>query len=150
VRPAATTIHAPPFPRGLPWLRTAQLRIDKQLGRPLVIAFFDTRRAVSLRPLLELQRWHDDYSARGARIIGVAVDGDESGIDAAEVERTLDRLGVTFPVVIDEELRIAHSYGLSGVPSRYLFDQGLALVDAHFGPAGYSDGRAGTAAREWS
>lgn len=142
MRPAATTIHAPPFPRGLPWLRTAQLRIDKQLGRPLVIAFFDPRRAVSLRPLLELQRWHDAYAARGARIIGVAVDGDGVGITAEEVESTLDRLGVTFPVVLDPDVQIAESYGLTGVPSRYLFDQGLRLVDAHFGPGGYADGRA--------
>lgn len=142
MRPAATTIHAPPFPRGLPWLRTAQLRVDKQLGRPLVIAFFDPRRAVSLRPLLELQRWHDAYAARGARVIGVAVDGDDVGITAEEVEATLDRLGVTFPVVVDAELQIAESYGLTGVPSRYLFDQGLRLVDAHFGPGGYVDGRA--------
>ncbi|MFT4035347.1 MAG: TlpA disulfide reductase family protein [Patulibacter sp.] len=142
MRPAATTIHAPPFPRGLPWLRTAQLRIDKQLGRPLVIAFFDPRRAVSLRPLLELQRWHDEFAGRGARVIGVAVDGDGVGLDANEVERTLDRLGVSIPVVLDTELRIADAYGLSGVPSRYLFDQGLRLVDAHFGPAGYLEGRA--------
>lgn len=142
MRPAATTIHAPPFPRGLPWLRTAQLRVDKQLGRPLVIAFFDPRRAVSLRPLLELQRWHEAYAARGARVIGVAVDGDGVGITPEEVEATLDRLGVLFPVVVDAELQIAESYGLTGVPSRYLFDQGLRLVDAHFGPGGYGDGRA--------
>ncbi len=142
MRPAATTIHAPPFPRGLPWLRTAQLRVDKQLGRPLVIAFFDPRRAVSLRPLLELQRWHDAYASRGARVIGVAVDGDGVGITPEEVEATLDRLGVLFPVVVDAELQIAESYGLTGVPSRYLFDQGLRLVDAHFGPGGYVDGRA--------
>jgi AhpC/TSA family len=142
VRPAATTIHAPPFPRGLPWLRTAQLRVDKQLGRPLLIAFFDPRRAVSLRPLLQLQQWHDAYAPRGARVIGVAVDGDGVGIDADEVERTLDRLAVTFPVVVDAELQIAESYGLTGVPSRYLFDQGLRLVDAHFGPGGVADGEA--------
>lgn len=107
-----------------------------------MIAFFDPRRAVSLRPLLELQRWHAEFAPRGARIIGIAADGDGAGFDLGEVERTLDQLGVGFPVVLDEELRIADSYGLSGVPSRYLFDQGLRLVDAHFGPAGYADGRA--------
>lgn len=142
MRPPTATIHAPPFPRNLPWLRTAQLRVDKQLGRPLLIAFFDPRRAVSLRPLLELQQWHAEYSPRGARIIGVAVDGEGQGIDAEAVERTLDQLGVLFPVVVDEELTIAESYGLTGVPSRYLFDQGLRLVDAHFGPGGSLDGEA--------
>lgn len=140
MRPATDTIHAPPFPRDLPWLGTAQLRVDKQIGRPLVISFFDVGRAVSLRSLLELQQWHELYAPRGARIIGVHVDGDDVGRTTEDVERTLTRLGITLPVVIDEELRIAAAYGISGVPSRYIFDQGLKLVDAHFGLGGVADG----------
>lgn len=142
MRPATSTIFAPPFPRGLPWIRTAQLRVDKQIGRPLLIAFFDVRRAVSLRPLLELQRWHEAFAPRGARIIGIHVDADGVGTTAEQVEQALDRLGVQFPVVVDEELLIAAEYGLEGIPSRYLFDQGLTLIDAHFGPGGYADGEA--------
>ncbi len=142
MRPATTSIFAPPFPRGLPWIRTAQLRVDKQIGRPLLIAFFDVRRAVSLRPLLELQRWHEQFGPRGARIIGVHVDADAVGTTAEQVEQALDRLGVQFPVVVDEELVIAQEYGLEGIPSRYLFDQGLTLIDAHFGPGGAADGEA--------
>lgn len=140
MRPATNTIHAPPFPRDLPWIGTAQLRVDKQIGRPLVISFFDSGRAVSLRTLLELQQWHERYAARGARIIGVHVDGDGVGRTTQDVERALQRLGITLPVVIDEELRIAEAYGLSGVPSRYIFDQSLRLVDAHFGLGGVADG----------
>ncbi len=140
MRPATDTIHCPPFPRGLPWINTQQLRIDKQLGRPLVIAFWDCRRAVSIRPLLELERWHQAYGPRAARVIAVHVDGDGAGTTTQDVERAVTRLGLTMPVVIDQDLLIADAYGLKGVPSRYTFDQGLKLVDAHYGLGGYADG----------
>ncbi|MBJ7470937.1 MAG: TlpA family protein disulfide reductase [Solirubrobacteraceae bacterium] len=140
MRPATDTIHCPPFPRGLPWINTEQLRIDKQLGRPLVIAFWDSRRAVSIRPLLALERWHREFGPRGARVIAVHVDGDGAGTPEADVRRAAERLGLTMPIVIDEELQIASGYGLQGVPSRYIFDQGLKLVDAHFGLGGLADG----------
>ncbi len=140
MRPATDTIHAPPFPRGLPWVNTEQLRIDKQLGRPLVVAFWDSRRAVSIRPLLELQRWHEAYSPRGARIIAVHVDGEDVGTTHEDVARAATRFGLTMPIVVDQDLLIADAYGLQGVPSRYTFDQGLKLVDAHFGLGGYADG----------
>lgn len=140
MRPATDTIHAPPFPRGLPWVNTEQLRIDKQLGRPLVIAFWDARRAVSIRPLVELEQWHRSLGPRGARIIAVHVDGDGAGTTADDVRAAAQRLGLTMPIVVDEELRIADAFGLSGVPSRYVFDQGLKLVDAHYGLGGFADG----------
>ncbi len=140
MRPATETIHAPPFPRGLPWVNTEQLRIDKQLGRPLVVAFWDSRRAASIRPLLELQRWHEAYGPRSARIIAVHVDGEGAGTTGEDVARAVARFGLTMPVVVDQDLLIADAYGLKGVPSRYTFDQGLKLVDAHFGLGGFADG----------
>ncbi|MDO9353697.1 MAG: TlpA disulfide reductase family protein [Solirubrobacteraceae bacterium] len=142
MRPATDTIHAPPFPRSLPWINTEALRIDKQLGRPLVVAFWDARRAVSLRPLMELERWHRDYAPRGARVIAVHVDGDASGIDEDGVRAAAARLDLTMPIVLDTDLLIADGYGLRGVPSRYIFDQGLRLADAHFGLGGLADGEA--------
>lgn len=140
MRPATDTIHAPPFPRGLPWINTEQLRIDKQLGRPLVIAFWDARRAVSVRPLIELEQWHRAYGPRGARVIAVHVDGDGAGTTADDVRAAAARLGLTMPIVVDEDLLIADAFGLHGVPSRYVFDQGLKLADAHYGLGGFADG----------
>lgn len=140
MRPPTDTIHAPPFPRSLPWINTEALRIDKQLGRPLVVVFWDARRAVSLRSLLELERWHREYGPRGARVIAVHVDIDGSGLDETAVRAAAERLGLTMPIVVDSDLLIADAYGLRGVPSRYIFDQGLRLADAHFGLGGIADG----------
>jgi hypothetical protein len=41
VRPPVDTITAPPFPRELEWVNVAPLRMDKQVGRPVLVEFWD-------------------------------------------------------------------------------------------------------------
>jgi len=118
------------------WINTAALRMDKQIGRPIVIAFWDSSRGVSMRPLAELQRWHDLYAERGLRAIAVHIAGEGPGGDPNAVDAAVRRLGLTLPVACDEEYLLSDSYGLTGVPSRYVFDHGLRLVDVHFGLGG--------------
>ena len=51
-------IYAPPFPPKLPWINVAMLRMDQQLGRPVLIEFWDFCRANSIRTLPYVQAWH--------------------------------------------------------------------------------------------
>ena len=41
MRAPSPTIPAPPFPRGLTWINSAPLRMDKQKGRPVLVEFWD-------------------------------------------------------------------------------------------------------------
>ena len=45
MRAPVDTIAAPPFPRDLPWVNVAPLRMDKQRGRPVLVEFWDFCRA---------------------------------------------------------------------------------------------------------
>src|SRR4051812_50112223 len=75
VRAQPDTIPAPPFPRELPWINVAPLRMDKQLGRPVLIEFWDFCRINSLRTLPYVQAWHERYAEAGLRVIGVHTRG---------------------------------------------------------------------------
>ena len=59
-------IPAPPFPRELPWINVAPLRMDKQRGRPVLVEFWDFCRVNSLRTLPYLEAWHERYARRRA------------------------------------------------------------------------------------
>ena len=63
-------IAAPPFPKDLPWLNVAFLRMDKQIGRPVLVEFLDSARINSLRTLPYLKAWHERYADAGLRIVG--------------------------------------------------------------------------------
>jgi hypothetical protein len=132
-------IPAPPFPRGLPWVGVAPLRMDKQRGRPVLIEFWDFCRINSLRTLPYLIAWHERYAAAGLRVIGVHSGGFAPARVTENVVAAVDRLAIPYPVVIDEQLEIWDLYGNEGWPARYLWDQHGALHSMHYGEGGYAE-----------
>ncbi len=139
VRAQPDTIPAPPFPRELPWINVAPLRMDKQRGRPVLIEFWDFCRVNSLRTLPYLKAWHERYSAEGLRVIGVHAGGFLPAREEANVRRAVERLAIPYPVVIDAQLELWDLYGNVGWPARYLWDQRGALFSMHYGEGAYEE-----------
>jgi thiol-disulfide isomerase/thioredoxin len=132
-------IGAPPFPRGLPWINVASLRMDQQLGRPVLIEFWDFCRPNSLRTLPYMKAWHERYEPAGLRVIGVHASGFEPSADVDAVRAAVERLGVPYPVVVDVEFELWQHYGNLGWPARYLFDQRGGLFEFHYGEGAYDE-----------
>jgi AhpC/TSA family len=132
-------IAAPSFPPGLPWVNAAMLRMDQQLGRPVLIEFWDFCRANSIRTLPYMKAWHERYADRGLRVIGVHAAGFEPSRSPDEVRAAVRRLEIPYPVVIDTELEIWERYGNLGWPARYLFNQEGMLFEQHYGEGDYED-----------
>jgi thiol-disulfide isomerase/thioredoxin len=139
VRAPVDHILAPPFPSRLPWVNTAPLRVDQQLGRPVLIEFWDFCRANSIRTLPYIKAWHQRYADDGLRVIGVHSPGFEISDDPDLVRAAVERLGITYPVVVDVEHEIWQSYGNLGWPARYLFDRELKLTHYHYGEGNYDE-----------
>jgi AhpC/TSA family len=139
MRPPVDHIAAPPFPRNLPWVNVAMLRMDQQLGRPVLIEFWDFCRANSLRTLPYMRAWHERYEAEGLRVIGVHASGFEPSRDPEAVRDAVARLRIPYPVVVDVEHEIWQLYGNLGWPARYLFNQEGLLAYYHYGEGAYEE-----------
>lgn len=139
VRSPTDEIPAPPFPRGLPWINVASLRMDKQRGRPVLVEFWDFCRPNSLRTLPYIKAWHERYAEHGLRVIGVHTGGFACSRDVDAVRAAVARLEIEHPVVVDTELEIWDYYGNQGWPARYLFDQRGALFSYHYGEGAYDE-----------
>jgi thiol-disulfide isomerase/thioredoxin len=113
--------------------------MDKQLGRPVLVEFWDFCRVNSLRTLPYLIAWHQRYADRGLRVIGIHTGGFPPSQDEAKVRRAVERLGVPYPVVIDARLELWDFYGNEGWPARYLWDQRLSLFSLHYGEGAYQE-----------
>ncbi|MEA2380221.1 MAG: hypothetical protein QOH72_192 [Solirubrobacteraceae bacterium] len=133
------TIAAPPFPTDLPWVNVAPLRMDKQIGRPVLVEFWDFCRPSSLRTLRYLKAWHERYAADGLRVISVHTPGFAPSRDEAEVRAAVTRLGIEHPVLVDADGLVWSLYDNAGWPSRYLFDQRGRLHEYHFGEGAYNE-----------
>jgi len=139
VRAPSRAIPAPPFPRDLPWVNVAPLRMDKQKGRPVLVEFWDFCRVNSLRTLPYLKAWHGRYAQEGLRVIGVHTGGLPPARDSDAVRGAVARLEIPYPVVIDERLEIWDFYGNEGWPARYLWDAEQALYSMHYGEGAYAE-----------
>ncbi len=132
-------IAAPRFPAPLPWFNTEPLRIEEQLGRPVLIEFWDFCRPNSIRTLPYMKEWHNRYGDAGLRVIGVHASGFEPSADPMHVEAAAARLEIPYPVVVDAELEIWSLYGNLGWPARYLFNQRGTLFEYHYGEGAYDE-----------
>ncbi len=113
--------------------------MDRQLGRPVLVEFWDFCRANSIRTLPYLRAWHDRYERAGLRVIGVHAAGFEPSRDPQAVRAAVERLGVAYPVVVDVDYEVWGLYGNAGWPARYLFNQHGRLFDYHYGEGGYDE-----------
>jgi len=139
VRPPVDTIAAPPFPRDLAWVNVAPLRMDKQLGRPVLVEFFDFCRVQSLRTLPYVRAWHDRYAADGLRVISVHAPGFPPGRDEDAVRASVERLEIEHPVCLDTDFALWRRYDNEGWPARYLFGPDGMLAHFHYGEGGYAE-----------
>jgi len=125
------------IPAALAWVNVASLRMDQQLGRPVLVEFWDFCRCNSLRTLPYVRAWHERYAPSGLRVISVHTGGYPPSQDAGEVRAAVARLGIEHPVVIDAGFGLWREYGNEGWPARYLFDQRLRLYSMHYGEGAY-------------
>jgi hypothetical protein len=83
--------------------------------------------------------WHQRYAADGLRVIGIHTGGFAPARDTGAVKAAVARLGIEYPVVIDERLELWDFYGNEGWPARYLWDRDGALYSMHYGEGAYAE-----------
>ncbi len=137
MRAPVAGIPAPPFPPGLSWVNVAPLRMDEQVGRPVLVEFWDFCRPNSLRTLPYVKAWHERYAAAGLRVVAVHCPGFAPSADADAARAAVARLGIEHPVCLDPRFEVWRAYDNAGWPARYLFDQAGHLAEAHAGEGGY-------------
>jgi hypothetical protein len=139
VRAPVDTLAAPMIPAALEWVNVASLRMDQQVGRPVLVEFWDFCRCNSLRTLPYVRMWHERYAALGLRVISAHAGAYPPSQDGAEVRAAVARLGIEHPVVIDEGFALWREYGNEAWPARYLFDTRLRLHSMHYGEGAYDE-----------
>ncbi len=138
----------------LKWVNVATLRMDKQLGNPVLVEFWDTCRANSMRTLPYLKEWYRRYAAHPPsspssvdaqakiptlRVVGIHSPGFDAAHERDDVRQAVARLGIEYPVLVDPELEMWDVYENRGWPARYLFDQQGMLTHYHYGEGCYRE-----------
>jgi hypothetical protein len=138
VRPGKENIASPDLPKGIPWIGEEPRSMPVlTAGGPALVHFLDFAQLNSVRTLPYLIEWDRRYREAGLRTIGVQAPRFPFGADPPTVAAGLERLGVGFPVAIDADRALWHSYGCEGWPSLFLWSLGGTLSWFHFGEGDY-------------
>jgi len=92
---------------------------------PIVLDFWATWCHPCAEMMPELDALHRKYRERGLTVIGVSVDGPRN---FARVRPAALRLGIGYPIAIDEDGRLAQLYRVRAMPTTLLIDTAGVIV----------------------
>lgn len=122
------------------WLNGEPVIVSALQGSVLFLYFWDYSCPQSLRFLPYVQEWSRKYQDAGLVTVGIHTPRFPFAKDPEKVEKALTRLGVSFPVAMDNEGFIAASYGIRTLPmgiiiDKYGFIRALVHGDGNFAAA---------------
>jgi peroxiredoxin len=84
------------------------VRLGDHLGKDVVlIDFWATYCDPCLASMPHLEELYEKYKAKGFVVLGISIDGPDS---IAQVHAEVDKLGVKFPILLDQETRVVGLY----------------------------------------
>ena len=128
--PIAPGALAPDFT--LRTLDGPNLRLQEQRGRVVLVNFWATWCGPCRQEIPHLSKLYDKDRASGFVLLGVNVDDDTK--NAVELAA---KLGLKFPVSLDNDKKVSRLYDLSAMPSTVLIDREGKVRFVH---RGYKDG----------
>lgn len=117
------------------WFNTEPIPLLGLRGNVVLMEFWDFTCPSSLRMIPYLEAWKTKYADAGLVIVGVHVPRFTFGRDPIAVERALTRLGVTYPVLTDNEQVLWSRYEAREWPTRYVIDKD-GFIRAQFSGGG--------------
>lgn len=105
------------------------IRLSDLRGQPVVVNFWATWCPICRSELAALQASYDNYSARGVNMLGVDVREDAITLSSFAAEN-----GLTYPLLLDGDGRVADLYQVRGIPTTLFIDSQGIIRQRHLGP----------------
>ena len=141
--PGEASVGTAPEIRGIDtWVNTPDgkpLTLAGLRGRVVLLDFWTYSCINCLRTLPHLEAWDRAYRAAGLTIVGVH--SPEFAFERVpdNVRAAVKRLGVRYPVALDNDFATWRAYANQYWPAKYLIDRNGRLRFHHFGEGSYED-----------
>jgi cytochrome c biogenesis protein CcdA/thiol-disulfide isomerase/thioredoxin len=120
------------------WINSRPLSLPALRGKVVLVDFWTYSCINCLRTLPYLKAWDARYRSKGLVILGVHTPEFEFEHDLGNVRAAVKRLGVRYPVALDNSYGTWKAYSNNYWPADYLVDQQGRVRDVHFGEGNYA------------
>ena len=121
------------------WINTAPLTSADLAGKVVLYDFWTYSCINCVRTLPYIRAWYDRYRANGLVIIGVHSPEFDFEKVKTNVESAVKRLGVTWPVALDNDKTIWNAFDNQYWPADYVADRTGEKRYSHFGEGDYAN-----------
>jgi peroxiredoxin len=92
-------------------------------GKLFLLNFWATWCGPCIAEMPALQSLHAKFKDRGFQVVGIAVDDTE-----ANVRETIQRFGITYPIIIDNKAQSKRAYQVKGFPESFILDEAQRVM----------------------
>jgi thiol-disulfide isomerase/thioredoxin len=121
------------------WINSPPLTLKALKGKVVVVDFwaFDCPPCIEAMPhVVELEK---KYAGKGVVFIGVHTPRTQSERDISNVRKAVVRMGIRYPVVIDNDHKIFEDYRCDLWPTQFVIDGSGAIRYVHGGLGRYEE-----------
>ncbi len=128
---------APPLHVDGAWLNSKPLTLEQLRGKVVLVDFWTYSCINCLRTLPHLKTWYAAYHDKGLVIIGVHTPEFAFEHVTSNVRAAVKRLGITYPVMQDNNYKTWDNYANQYWPAEFLIDKQGHVRHTHFGEGEY-------------
>ncbi len=120
------------------WINSRPLSLHRLRGKVVLVDFWTYSCINCLRTLPYLKAWDARYRSKGLVILGIHTPEFAFEHDLGNVRAAVKRLGVRYPVALDNSYGTWKAYSNNYWPADYLVDQAGHVRDEHAGEGDYA------------
>ncbi len=122
------------------YINADNITISSLVGKKVILIDIWTYSCINCqRTLPYLTMWHDKYKDKGLEIIGVHSPEFEFEKKYENVKRAVEKFGIKYPVVLDNDHATWNAFMNRYWPRKYLIDIDGYIVWDHIGEGGYKE-----------
>lgn len=122
-QPVELAIRPPEIVGITHWLNSDPLTLKQLKGKVVVAHFFTTGCINCIRNYPHVKAWAKDFKDQNVVILGIHTPEFESEADVEAIKKKLKKNGITFPVAIDNDLKLWNRWGNRVWPCTYIIDK---------------------------
>lgn len=121
------------------WINTEPFNISNLRGKVVLVDFWTYSCINCIRTLPYTEEWYNKYRDKGLVIIGVHTPEFEFEKDYSNVKMAVEKYGIKYPVVLDNEYGTWLAFKNNYWPREYLIDRNGTIRHDHIGEGGYDE-----------